>query len=113
MKPKTEGMSCSLSFDLLRIIASITVVLRHITDETFKHTPFNSPKWLLYMVLRSITSWGSPCYAMISGYYLLDNSRGLNFSKLYSKYIKHLFCVYVFWTSVYILQLHFMMQHSV
>ena len=112
MKPKTEGMSCSLSFDLLRIIASITVVLRHITDETFKHTPFNSPKWLLYMVLRSITSWGSPCYAMISGYYLLDNSRGLNFSKLYSKYIKHLFCVYVFWTSVYILQLHFMMQHS-
>ena len=88
------------------------MVVRHITDEIFKNPRFKTPMWIQYMVLRSLTNWPSPVYTMISGYYLLDNTRKISISKLYSKYIRHLFCIYVFWTLVYITQLRFMIQYS-
>ena len=69
--------------DLLRIIASYTVILVHVTSIGLHDYPIGSHVWSTSLAVNSVTHWAVPVFFMISGMFFLDPERNFSLSKLY------------------------------
>ena len=91
----------NISFDLLRIISAIGVIVMHVTALCYNTCVFQDTNWYITSVYNSLFHYGVPIFVMISGALFLNPNREINIRKLYTRNILRLVCVYLVWSAVY------------
>ena len=90
--------------DLLRIIATIGVIIVHVAAQYWKELDVSSFEWKAFNVWDSLARWSMPIFVMISGVLFL--SRDYTISQLYKKYILRLVTAFFVWSFLYIIILY-------
>lgn len=90
-----------LYLDLLRIIATIAVIIIHVSAQNWYSTNISSFAWNIFNIFDSAVRWAVPIFVMISGALFLDNDIDMDIKKLYKKNILRLITSYIFWSSIY------------
>lgn len=91
------------SFDLIRVIAILCVVMVHVTVEfleLWKTSP-NSFSYISTNVIDSLSRCGVGLFLMLSGALLLDENRKITIEIAFKKYICPMACLLFFWSAVY------------
>lgn len=83
------------NYDLLRIISTVAVIMIHVSSTWFKSAIIDiSEKGLLISdikmpivicIYNSISRFAVPCFLMLSGAFILDNTKNVNYKTFYSK----------------------------
>ena len=87
--------------DVLRILATVAIVIVHVCAQDWSAAPLDSTRWLVYNVGDSVCRWGVPAFLMISGALFLNPEKELNIKKLYTKNITRMVTAFAFWAIVY------------
>ena len=86
------------NYDLLRIVCCIAVIIAHVCStyldiaisETATQTNlFYSGNLLITSVLHTLSRIPVPCFVMISGAFILDDKRNMDFRFFYRKSLKN------------------------
>lgn len=93
---KTERI---VSFDYLRIFATLAVIILHVSAENWRKVDVNCFEWKVFNFFDGISRWGVPVFVMISGALFLG--RDISVSDLYKKYIPRLAVSFVIWSTIY------------
>lgn len=91
----------NLSLDVLRIVATMAVIMLHVSSGGLDLQPL-SADWHVSNVYRSIVCWCVPAFVMISGSLFLSQERSVNIRHLYGHNILRIVIAYFFWAIVYI-----------
>lgn len=93
--------------DVVRILATIAVVLVHIASMEPNWTvyEFNSPEWGVFCSYAAITKWAAPIFCLISGALFLDPDRSISIKKLYTHNIPRIITSLAFWSCLYVVNL--------
>ena len=92
-----------ISLDILRIVASMSVVTWHVAMPLWREYNIGSNVWLLATLIRILSRWISAVYVMISGSFFLNNERPLPIKTLYSKYIYNTLKKRLLWSIISLL----------
>lgn len=87
--------------DILRIIASIAVVVIHTAADKWYSTSIKEFDWQVYNFFNSITRWGVAVFIMVSGVFFLDPEKNISTKTMYSKYIVRIIIVIFVWGLFY------------
>ncbi|MCM1218385.1 MAG: acyltransferase family protein [Lachnospiraceae bacterium] len=83
------------NYDWLRVISAIAVIMIHVSGSWFgditndiaennlNYRDIESPFWVC--IYNSISRFAVPCFVMISGAFILDNEKNIEYRKFYSK----------------------------
>lgn len=85
--------------DYLRVIATVAVVLLHVSAENWMETEVSGSAWAVFNAYNAMTRWCVPVFVMISGALFLP--RKIEIQTLYKKYILRLVVVYFAWAAFY------------
>lgn len=90
------------SMDLLKFLASFGVVMIHV-DANFRQGEFikNTTAWDLSLAINLLTKWCIPIFIMISGYYLLNSSKDIDYSTFLKKRFKKVLLPFIVWSIIY------------
>ncbi|MCR4616857.1 MAG: acyltransferase family protein [Lachnospiraceae bacterium] len=91
----------NISFDILRIISALSIVVMHITSGNLYSLEMGSAAWRLSALINSVSHFGVPVFVMISGALFLAPDREINIKKLWLHNILRLFCAYLIWSIIY------------
>ncbi|MCR5565533.1 MAG: acyltransferase family protein [Clostridiales bacterium] len=94
-----------LYYDVLRILATLFVVVIHVTSGGWGAVSVNTAEWQIMNVFQSAARWSVPVFAMISGALFLD--RDIPIRKIYSRYILRLVLSFAAWSAVYAVSFYF------
>lgn len=86
--------------DVLRIMATIAVVMIHVTGMRWLQIDIYSIDWDVYNVCRAISRWAVPMFVLISGSLFL-NSKTLNVKKIYGKNLVRILVSFIFWYIIF------------
>ncbi len=79
------------SYDLLRLMSTVAVIFIHANWKYFSHV-FDAPElsadWIFLSLMNIVTRFSVPCFVMLSGAFILQNSNNRNYSTFYQKSIK-------------------------
>ena len=87
--------------DILRIVATLAVIILHTAASQWYKTPVNTYNWQVFNIYDSLVRWCVPIFLMISGVFFLDNSKNLSRINIYTKYIKRVVIALAFWGVLY------------
>lgn len=93
--------SRTVYLDYLRIFATFSVVVLHVSAQNWGSTDVAGFNWQVFNAFDSIVRWGVPVFLMISGALFLN--RDISTKKLYSKYIFRMSVSFVVWSVIYAL----------
>lgn len=85
--------------DYLRILATLSVVILHVSCQNYDIADLGSFEWKVFVAFDSISRWGVPVFVMLSGALLL--TKDIPIRKLYSKYIPRLAVSFFVWSALY------------
>ena len=78
----------SNNLDLLRIVATISVIVIHVNYQFFQFR-YQSPQFEVNYVVQSslnlITRFSVPAFVMLSGYFILNNAANSDIKSFYKK----------------------------
>lgn len=97
----TEENNRIVYFDLLRICATIAVIVLHVAGMNWQHVDVDSYEWNVFNVADSAVRWAVPIFVMISGALFLDSDRTINIKNIYKKNIVRIVTAFIFWSAVY------------
>jgi len=98
-------MKKEYSFDVLRVIAMIMVIIIHVSNVYCRSFGFiNSNSYIITLCFNTISRVSVPLFFMISGALLLD--REFNFKKYINRIIKYLVLIIV-WDIIYLIWEYF------
>ncbi len=83
--------------DCFRVVACFAVIFAHTAIHAFIARDPSSLDWHICNCCDVIGQWANYAFFMISGVFFLDPDREISIDKLYSKYIKKLAIVFLFW----------------
>lgn len=86
-------------FDYLKILATLAVVMVHISALKWDVTEVYTFEWKVYNFYDSIVRWAVPVFVMISGALFLQREYTLR--TLYGRYILRIVTAYLFWSCLY------------
>lgn len=90
--------------DMLRILAILTVVMRHVIPMMLPlDVPIQSAPWRVMNVLSGLCVWDVPVMFMISGVLMLSEDKPMDTGRLYRRNIARLMISFCFWSAVYAL----------
>ena len=90
------------SIDLIRLLASFSIVIIHTSGNVFSLYPTPSPPaFYLATFLSFFFRWSTPLFVMVSGYLLLNSNKIKNPIEFYKSRLKVLFIPFVFWNIFY------------
>ena len=106
---KTEKASLSLNreiyIDLLRIAATFSVIMLHVSASRWVSTPVSSFDWKIMAIYDCMVRWVIPVFIMISGvFHLRPNKVQITFRdemKIIFRKIFRLICAVIFWGILY------------
>lgn len=78
------------AFDLLKIFASLAVVLVHISSSRFLQHDVTSFDWQVFNLWDSACRWCVPVFVMVSGALLLNPNKKIDIASMVKKYIPRL-----------------------
>ncbi len=90
-----------ISFDLLRIISALSVVVLHVSTQYIMIQPVDSLFFRLSNFLNSISRFGVPIFVMLSGALFLSKEKECSIRQIWSKYILRTFIIYCVWSFAY------------
>lgn len=88
-----------LYLDMLRIFATIGVMVIHITSLPWQKISVASFEWQVFNFLGGMVRWSVPAFVMISGALFLGKENSI--AKIYRKNIFHMITAYLFWSVLY------------
>ena len=101
MKPVTHPQKNRiLSYDILRILAILAVVMIHTSCQGFYTLPVNTTSFKTSLLLDSLSRFAVPIFVMISGALMLDETKDLSSKKIFKKTLT-LFIALCVWSFVY------------
>ena len=87
--------------DVLRITATFSVIVLHVSASLFSGFSPDSYEWQILNIYDSLVRFCVPMLVMISGVLFLSPYREISVKILYQKYIKRIVCASVFWSALY------------
>jgi len=84
--------------DVLRIAATIAVVMLHASPQGYLEVEVTSAAWKAMNAVTSLGTWAVPVFFMISGALNLDGNRAFSLGKLYKHHMLPLLNVSYFHT---------------
>lgn len=87
--------------DLLRVLATLGVVIIHVCSIWFYDVGVSSAAWTVYNVYDGLVRWCVPLFVMLSGMFMLDPKKALTLPGLFFKNILRVFTALVVWGAVY------------
>lgn len=87
--------------DLLRVLATVGVVIIHVTCIWFYGVPVQSGAWTVYNVYDGLVRWCVPVFVMLSGMFMLDPKKSVRLPSLFFRHILRVFVALVVWGGVY------------
>lgn len=91
----------SISFDILRIISALSIIIMHITTDRFYSLPLGSREWTINASINSLFHFGVPIFVMISGALFLNPHKEISIKHLYIHSILRLVIVLFVWNCFY------------
>lgn len=73
------------NFDLLRIISTLTVVAFHVSKSVANDTNISLVGFNICSLINIITRFSVPCFVMLSGAFILNNERNVDYKHFYAK----------------------------
>lgn len=92
-------MRRSLNLDMLRFIATIAVIVLHISAQNYNNVDIPGKAFSAFVFTNGLVRWCVPIFVMISGSLFLGKE--LSIGILYKKYIWRLFFALVSWSGIY------------
>ena len=89
--------------DLLRVLASIAVIVLHISASQFRQTAIGSTEWTVLCTYDSLMRWCVPMFVMLSGAFLLDPKKSVRLRDIFLKYILRVLVALLVWGVFYAL----------
>jgi len=86
--------------DYLRLMATLAVVVLHVSAQNWANTDVNSSYWAVMNAYNGLARWCVPAFVMISGALFLP--RQIDTKLLYKKYVLRLILLYFVWAAVYV-----------
>ncbi|MBE6636853.1 MAG: hypothetical protein E7618_03500 [Ruminococcaceae bacterium] len=96
----TQPSKRILSYDILRTVAALAVILIHVAAPYVKHAPVSSADFAIGNILDGIARFGVPFFLFLSGALLLDESKPLTAKALRKKGLT-LGLLLVVWSAFY------------
>lgn len=90
-----------IEFDILRLIATIAVIMTHVCGTQIHDLQVSSSDFVWLNVIRAAVTWDVPIFVMISGRFFLDPNKQFTIKELYQKYIKRLIIAFLIWSFIY------------
>lgn len=97
----TKKSNRILYLDLLRILATIAVIVVHVTATYINDVNVVSLEWNTLHFLNGLFRGATPIFVMISGIFFLDNSKEITLKSLFKKNILHIVTAFFFWSVIY------------
>lgn len=89
--------------ELLRVMATIAVIAIHVAAQNFYSVEINSLEWKVFNITDSAVRWAVPVFVMISGALFLNHRKNITIKSIYTKNIRKIVIVFVFWSAFYAL----------
>lgn len=89
------------SFDVLRVLATLAVVVLHLSAQHWADVDVTSRAWFAFNLYDSAVRWAVPVFVMISGALFL--SRNIPLSAILRKNVLRIAIAFVFWSAAYAL----------
>ena len=96
-----EALKRNSSLDITRIIAVLAVISLHISADFVTEYDVFSKEFMVGAFFDSISRIGVPLFVMISGSLMLDENKNITIKSIFSKNIKTLFGLLIFWSVLY------------
>ena len=87
--------------DILRIIATFTVILIHVSPLAHLEVGVASAQWHIMNFISSVCSWNVSAFFMISGALFLSPKKELSTRRLYTKTLARMLASFLFWSAIY------------
>lgn len=97
---KTTGGRLAYA-DLLRGLATIAVIVIHVTAGPLTALNVTSADWGVLNVYNGLTRWCVPVFLMLSGMFMLDPKKGLTTPTLLGRYVLRILTALFFWGFFY------------
>ena len=91
-------------FDYLRVLATIGVIILHVSSYNWWATNINGSEWQVFNLYTGIVRWCVPVFVMISGAIFLE--RTVNIKLLFRKHVAKMIIAYAIWSSIYYFDTH-------
>ncbi|WP_144061522.1 acyltransferase [Bacillus sp. 1NLA3E] len=89
--------------DILKIVASFSVVLIHTSDLISNYDYFETQQWWAADFLNSISRWCVPVFFMLSGATLLNYKSRYTTASFYKKRLLKVLIPFIVWSFIYII----------
>lgn len=99
MAPQTQTKTRIAYLDVLRIAATLAVVVIHVCANRWLALTPADPGWHALNVYDGLLRWALPVFLMISGALLLEQEASIG--RLHRRYLLRAVCAFVFWSVVY------------
>lgn len=96
-----KGTEHQLYIDVLRVIACFSVIMLHVSAQTWYDVPVESRTFKISNSYDALFRFGVPVFVMISGALFLAPERKIEIKKLYRRNILRLAVIYIFWCCLY------------
>lgn len=97
-------------FDVLRIFATLAVVILHISGQNWSKPSVYSFEWNVFNFFDSIVRWAVPVFVMISGALFLNPKKVIDTKVLYKKNILRIVVAFIFWSLIYVIASFFIFK---
>lgn len=87
--------------DILRIVATLFVIVVHITSGKVDTIPVTDQSWGFFNIFHGLSRWCVPVFFMLSGMVFLNPKHFINAKTLFFKYIFRITCALVCWGILY------------
>lgn len=92
-----------LYLDYLRILATVFVILIHVSAQNWGSVETGSYAWTVFSWTNNAARWAVPVFVMLSGALLLDPGKRVTVKGLYQKNIFRMVTALFFWSALYAL----------
>lgn len=92
--------------DLLRVFASFTVIILHVSAQNWTSVPVTGFSWQVFNFYNSSVRCAVPVFIMLSGALFLQPERNVTIRSMWTKRIPRLFVAYIAWSGIYALYTH-------
>ena len=104
-KDSSLTKSRNYGFDILKILSVLAVVLLHSSSKFVEDaTVFESSDFFMANTFNAVCRFAVPVFVMISGALMLEESKELPTKLIYSKYIKTIVHIFLFWSLLYTIE---------
>ena len=87
--------------DYLRVIATMAVVLLHISIQGWGDVDVQSGPWMVYNVWNGLVRWCVPVFVMISGALFLNPKKKVSVYRLWTRNIPRILSAFLFWSVIF------------